>query len=89
MAAESVERGVVLKAQDGRVVVGVKKIAHQGMYGRSTEKTTKLYADDFKRIASVGDTVLVQFSRPISRSKRWRLIKVVAKADKDEGVRDA
>jgi small subunit ribosomal protein S17 len=89
MAAEIVEKGIVLKAQDGRVVVGVKHIDRHGMYGRIIERTTKLYADDAKRLANVGDTVLVRFSRPISSSKRWRLIEVVAKADAVRGVQDA
>ncbi len=89
MAAEIVEKGIVLKAQDGRLVVGVKRIAHRGMYGRITERTTKLYADDAKHLAGVGDTVVVQFSRPISSSKRWRLIEVVAKGDVMQGVQDA
>jgi small subunit ribosomal protein S17 len=42
-------------------------------------RTTKLYADDSRRISSVGDTVVVRFTHPISRSKRWRLVEVVTK----------
>jgi small subunit ribosomal protein S17 len=78
MAGETVEKGIVLKAQDGRVVVGVKRMV-RGSFGRITVRTTKLYADDSKRISSVGDTVVVRFARPISSSKRWRLIEVVTK----------
>jgi len=80
MAAEIVEKGIVLKTQDGRVVVGVKRVARNTKYGRVSEKMTKLYADDAERLASVGDTVVVRFSRPISSSKRWKLIKVETKA---------
>jgi small subunit ribosomal protein S17 len=88
MAAEVVEKGIVLKAQDGRLVVGVKR-ARRGLYGRITERTTKLYADDAKRQAGVGDTVLIRFSRPISSSKRWRLTEVVTKVSTIQGVQDA
>jgi len=88
MAAEVVEKGIVLKAQDGRLVVGVKRARH-GLYGHITERTTKLYADDAKRLAGVGDIVLVRFSRPISSSKRWRLTEVVTKVSAVQGVQDA
>lgn len=79
MAAEILERGIVLKAQEGRVVVGVKRMV-RGSFGRIMVRTTKLYADDSKRISAVGDTVVVKFTHPISSSKRWRLIEVVTKA---------
>ncbi len=88
MTAEVVEKGIVLKAQDGRVVVGVKR-ARRGLYGRIIERTTKLYADDARRLAGVGDTVLVRFSRPISSSKRWRLTEVVTKVGTVRGAQDA
>lgn len=79
MAGEVLEQGTVLKAQDGRLVVGVKRVVHEGKYGRISERTTKLFADDAKRLASVGDTVVVRFSRPLSSSKRWRLVRVLVK----------
>ncbi|MCX6085317.1 MAG: 30S ribosomal protein S17 [Caldiserica bacterium] len=89
MGAEIVEKGIVLKAQDGRVVVGVKRMV-RGNFGHITVRTTKLYADDSRRISSVGDTVVVRFTHPISSSKRWRLIEVVTKAGTAvEGARNA
>lgn len=80
MAGQLLETGVVLKAQEGRVVVGVKRMI-RGRFGRATQRTTKLYADDSRRLASVGDVVTVAFARPISSSKRWRLVEVVNKVD--------
>lgn len=89
MAGQIFEKGVVLKAQEGRVVVGVKRMV-RGRFGRITQRTTKLYADDSRRLASVGDTVTVAFARPISSSKRWRLVEVVNKVEKaPEGDQDA
>lgn len=89
MAGQLLETGVVLKAQEGRVVVGVKRMI-RGRFGRVTQRTTKLYADDSRRLASVGDVVTVAFARPISSSKRWRLVEVVNKVDTTvEGVQDA
>ncbi len=81
MAAEVVEKGIVLKAQGGRLVVGVKRAARNTKYGRVSEKVTKLYANDMKHLANVGDTVIVRFSRPISSSKRWQLLEVVTKTE--------
>ena len=79
MAGEVLEQGTVLKAQDGRLVVGIKRVVHEGRYGRISERVTKLFVDDAHRLATVGDTVVVRFSRPLSSSKRWRLVRVVAK----------
>jgi small subunit ribosomal protein S17 len=80
MAAQVFEKGIVLKAQEGRVVVGVKRMV-RGRFGRVTQRTTKLYADDSRRLASVGDMVTVAFARPISSSKRWRLVEVVSRVE--------
>ena len=80
MAAQVFEKGIVLKAQEGRVVVGVKRMV-RGRFGRVTQRTTKLYADDSRRLASVGDMVTVAFARPVSSSKRWRLVEVVSRVE--------
>ena len=80
MGAEVLEKGVVLKAQDGRLVVGIRRMV-RGSFGRLTVRTTKLYVDDSRRMASAGDTVVVQFTRPVSSSKRWRLVEVTHKAE--------
>jgi small subunit ribosomal protein S17 len=80
MAAQVFEKGIVLKAQEERVVVGVKRMV-RGRFGRVTQRTTKLYADDSRRLASVGDMVTVAFARPISSSKRWRLVEVVSRVE--------
>lgn len=85
MGAEVLEKGVVLKAQDGRLVVGIRRMV-RGSFGRLTVRTTKLYVDDSRRIASAGDTVVVQFTRPISSSKRWRLVDVTRKAEDRKSV---
>lgn len=89
MAAQTFEKGIVLKAQEGRVVVGVKRMV-RGRFGRVTQRTTKLYADDSRRLASVGDMVTVAFARPISSSKRWRLVEVLNRVETaPEGAQNA
>jgi len=89
MAGQIFEKGIVLKAQEGRVVVGVKRMV-RGRFGRVTQRITKLYADDSRRLASVGDTVSVAFARPISSSKRWRLVEVTNKVETaPEGAQNA
>lgn len=89
MGAQVLEKGVVLKAQDGRLVVGVRRMV-RGSFGRLTVRTTKLYVDDSRRMATTGDTVVVQFTRPVSSSKRWRLVEVTRKAESTAGEdRDA
>ena len=50
------------------------------MYGKFMNKTTKLMAHDEKNEAGIGDMVKISETRPLSKSKRWRLVEVLEKA---------
>ena len=56
-----------------------RKVKHK-IYGKFMKKTTKLMAHDEKNEAGIGDTVRIMETRPLSKTKRWRLIEVVEKA---------
>jgi small subunit ribosomal protein S17 len=60
-------------------VVVERKIKHP-IYGKFMKKTTKLMAHDEKGEAGIGDTVRIMETRPLSKSKRWRLIEIIEKA---------
>jgi small subunit ribosomal protein S17 len=49
------------------------------MYGKFLKKTTKFHAHDENNECSIGDTVKIMESRPLSNTKRWRLVEVVEK----------
>ena len=67
------------KMQKTIVVEVTRKKAHP-MYGRVIAIRKKFYAHDEKNECSIGDTVKIMESRPMSKTKRWRLVEVVEKA---------
>ena len=50
------------------------------IYGKFVQKTKKYHAHDEKNEANVGDTVMIMETRPLSKTKRWRLVQIVEKA---------
>ncbi len=62
------------------VVVSVERKVKHPKYGKFVKKTTKFHAHDEKNECGVGDTVRIMESRPLSKTKRWRLVEVVEKA---------
>jgi small subunit ribosomal protein S17 len=62
------------------VVVGVEQIIRHPLYGKTMRRTKKLKAHDQNDECGVGDTVEIMETRPISREKNWRVVRVVEKA---------
>lgn len=71
---------VVSDSMDKSIVVAVKRKEKHPIYGKFVNKTTKLYAHDETNTCSVGDTVKIMETRPLSRSKRWRLVEIIERA---------
>ena len=67
------------KMQKSIVVSEVKKVKHP-MYGKFVLKTKKYVAHDEKNDCKIGDTVKIMETRPISKSKWWRLVKIIERA---------
>ena len=65
---------------DKTIVVSVERLARHRLYKRVIRLTTKFKAHDEANDARIGDTVLIEESRPLSATKRWRLVSVVARA---------
>jgi small subunit ribosomal protein S17 len=71
---------VVSDAMDKTVLVKIdRKMAHP-LYKKTVRRSSKLAAHDEGNEAHVGDTVRVMETRPLSRTKRWRVVEVVEKA---------
>ncbi len=68
---------VVSDKMDKTIVVGVVRRVPHPKFGKIIKKTTKLYAEDEKNEAKVGDRVRVVECRPLSKLKRWRLVEVL------------
>ncbi len=71
---------VVSDKMDKTIVVSVERMTRHPLYKRVIRLTTKFKAHDEDNEARVGDTVLIEESRPLSATKRWRLVSIVARA---------
>ncbi|HEY5531059.1 MAG TPA: 30S ribosomal protein S17 [Candidatus Anoxymicrobiaceae bacterium] len=71
---------VVSDGMDKTIVVAVETLVRHPLYGKTIKRTTKLYAHDEENQCGVGDVVEVMETRPLSKTKRWRLVSVVEKA---------
>ena len=61
------------------ITVAVERKVKHPIYGKFIKKTTRFHAHDEKNEASVGDVVRIMEARPLSKTKRWRLVEVVEK----------
>ena len=71
---------VVSNKMDKTVVVAVERKEKHPLYGKFVKKTTKFVAHDEKNECGEGDTVLIMETRPLSKTKNWRLVEIVEKA---------
>ena len=71
---------VVSDKMDKTIVVSVERLSRHPLYKRVVRLTTKFKAHDERNEARVGDTVRIEESRPLSATKRWRLVEILEKA---------
>ncbi len=72
--------GVVMSNKmEKSIVVAVKRKVKHPIYGKFVNKTTKFVAHDEKNECSIGDTVRIMETRPLSKLKRWRLVEILEK----------
>ena len=62
------------------IVVAVERKVKHPIYGKFVKKTTKFMAHDEENTCGIGDTVLIMETRPLSKSKNWRLVTVLERA---------
>jgi small subunit ribosomal protein S17 len=61
------------------VVALVRRVTHE-LYGKQSTRTSRVVAHDEKNEAHVGDTVRIMETRPLSKTKRWRVVAIVERA---------
>ena len=64
---------VVSNKMEKSIVVAVKRKVKHPIYGKFVNKTTKFVAEDSENTCNAGDTVRIMETRPLSKTKRWRL----------------
>ena len=65
---------------DKTITVAVKWKEKHPIYGKFVNKTKKFHAHDEKNECNIGDTVRIMETRPLSKTKRWRLVEIIERA---------
>lgn len=71
---------VISNKMDKTITIAVERKLKHPVYGKYIKKTIKLHAHDAENVCNEGDVVKVMETRPLSKSKRWRLIEILEKA---------
>ncbi len=80
-SARKVREGLVVSDKmDKTVVVSVEDHVKHALYGKVMRRSTKLKAHDEANSCGVGDRVLLMETRPLSATKRWRVVEILEKA---------
>jgi small subunit ribosomal protein S17 len=79
-SAPTVSGRVVSNKMDKTITVVVERQVRHPLYGKIIRRRTKLHAHDENNDCAEGDLVLIQECRPLSKTKAWRLVKVLEKA---------
>ena len=71
---------VVSNKMDKTIVVAVQDNVKHPIYGKIIKRTLKVHAHDANNECSIGDRVEIMETRPLSKTKRWRLVQIIEKA---------
>ncbi|MBX0333567.1 30S ribosomal protein S17 [Pontibacter sp. HSC-14F20] len=71
---------VVSNKMDKSITVLVESRMKHPIYGKFVSKSTKFMAHDEKNECNIGDTVRIQETRPLSKTKNWRLVEIIERA---------
>lgn len=71
---------VVSNKMDKTIVIAVKAKFKHPIYGKFVNKTSKFFAHDEQNTCTIGDTVRIMETRPLSKQKNWRLVEIIERA---------
>ncbi|MDN5331559.1 MAG: small subunit ribosomal protein [Tepidanaerobacteraceae bacterium] len=72
---------VVSNKMDKTIVVAVESIIRHPLYGKTIKRTKKFKAHDEHNQCRIGDVVKIMETRPLSKTKRWRLVEIIKRAE--------
>jgi len=72
---------VTSQAMDKTITVSVTRLVEHPLYKKATKLTKKFKAHDKDNACKIGDLVRIRETRPLSKTKRWRLVEIVKRAD--------
>ncbi len=79
-SARTISGRVVSNKMDKTITVVIERRVPHPLYGKFIQRRTKLHAHDANNDCQEGDLVLIEECRPLSKTKAWRLVKVLEKA---------
>ncbi len=71
---------VTSNKMDKSIVIAVERKVKHPKYGKFVKKTSKFVAHDEKNECNIGDTVRIMETRPLSKTKNWRLVEIIERA---------
>jgi small subunit ribosomal protein S17 len=71
---------VISNKMDKTITVSVERLFKHPIFGKTVRKSRKFYVHDEENKANIGDKVLIMETRPQSKTKRWRLVKITEEA---------
>ena len=71
---------VTSNKMDKSITIAIKWKEKHPIYGKFVNKTKKYHAHDEKNECNIGDTVKIMETRPLSKTKRWRLVQIIERA---------
>jgi small subunit ribosomal protein S17 len=71
---------VVSNKMNKTVVVAIEDNVKHPIYGKIIKRTLKVHAHDEENVCSIGDKVEIMETRPLSKTKRWRIVEIIEKA---------
>jgi small subunit ribosomal protein S17 len=80
-AVRSIIGQVVSDKMDKTIVVQVERKVKHPVYGKYVKRTSKMYVHDEENSSRIGDVVRIQQTRPLSRTKRWKLVEILKREE--------
>jgi small subunit ribosomal protein S17 len=82
-SARTVVGKVISNKMNKTIVVQIERKVKDPLYGKYMKRFSKMYAHDNENACSIGDLVMIQQSKPISKTKNWVLVEVMERAEKE------
>nr|CAA79786.1 ribosomal protein S17 [Thermotoga maritima] len=79
---------VVSDKMDKTVVVAVEKLVQHPLYKKYVKRTKKYHAHDERNECKIGDVVEIEETRPLSKAKRWRVVRIIQRFEPERVVKE-
>lgn len=82
-ASRTITGQVVSNKMNKTIVVKIERKVKHPMYGKYVKRTSKMYVHDEDNASRIGDVVRIQQTRPLSKTKRWKLVEIVKREEQE------